>query len=179
MPQEVFDAAVCILFDVSGSMAYEMNNAMSQLQVLVESFEYIGVDSCVIPFSDDLYVLKKWGQKLNCWYNEADGTTATDRAAILALNTIKYRNARNKMCIIITDGSPDYYEDTRIAIEELSKVCDVYTVLIGAPDWCISDPEYIEYFRNLFGDNFCTSKDVSSLNKVLTPKIRKSLRKWM
>lgn len=45
LPEEKFDAAICILLDISGSMHSRMEIAMSQLQVLVESLTDIGVDT--------------------------------------------------------------------------------------------------------------------------------------
>ena len=68
LPEEKFDAAICILLDISGSMRRRMEIAMSQVQVLVESLTDIGVDTCVIPFSGITHVLKEWGKPLKIFY---------------------------------------------------------------------------------------------------------------
>lgn len=174
LPEEKFEAAVCILFDISGSMKSQMKTAMSQVQVLVESLTDIGVDSCVIPFSGITHVLKEWGKPLKSFYLDAYGSTNTTDAVLLALNTLNYRDAKNRLCILITDGEPNNGNTASAAIKEISKFCDIYTILVNCPN----DAEYQDYLRAVFGDSFIFNEDVAELNKTLTPKIRHSLRKW-
>lgn len=174
LPEEKFDAAICILLDISGSMRRRMEIAMSQVQVLVESLTDIGVDTCVIPFSGITHVLKEWGKPLKSFYLDAYGSTNTTDAVLLALNTLKYRDAKNRLCILITDGEPNNGNTASAAIKEISKFCDIYTILVNCPN----DAGYQDYLRAVFGDSFIFNEDVAELNKTLTPKIRHSLRKW-
>ena len=174
LPEEKFDAAICILLDISGSMRRRMEIAMSQVQVLVESLTDIGVDTCVIPFSGITHVLKEWGKPLKSFYLDAYGGTNTTDAVLLALNTLKYRDAKNRLCILITDGEPNNSNTASAAIKEISKFCDIYTILVNCPN----DAGYQDYLRTVFGDSFIFNEDVAELNKTLTPKIRHSLRKW-
>lgn len=174
LPEEKFDAAICILLDISGSMRRRMEIAMSQVQVLVESLTDIGVDTCVIPFSGITHVLKEWGKPLKSFYLDAYGSTNTTDAVLLALNTLKYRDAKNRLCILITDGEPNDGNTASAAIKEISKFCDIYTILVNCPN----DAGYQDYLRAVFGDSFIFNEDVAELNKTLTPKIRHSLRKW-
>lgn len=174
LPEEKFEAAVCILFDISGSMENWMKTAMSQVQVLVESLTDIGVDSCVIPFSNTTHVLKEWGKPLKSFYLDAYGGTNTTDAVLLALNTLKYKDAKNRLCILITDGEPNDSSTASAAIMELSKYCDIYTILVN----CFNDAGYLDYLKHIFGNSFIFNEDIAELNKTLTPKIRHSLRKW-
>lgn len=174
LPEEKFDAAICILLDISGSMRSCMEIAMSQVQVLVESLTDIGVDTCVIPFSGITHVLKEWGKPLKSFYLDAYGGTNTTDAVLLALNTLKYRDAKNRLCILITDGEPNDANTASAAIKEISKFCDIYTILVN----CSNGAGYQDYFRAVFGDSFIFNEDIAELNKTLTPKIRHSLRKW-
>lgn len=177
LPEEKFDVSVCILLDISGSMSNTMHSAMSQVQVLTESLTQIGADSCVITFNYSVSVIKKWHTPLRTWLtcDDAYGATDTTAAVLTAMETLKYRNCKNKLTLIVTDGYPIDEETCREAIKELSKISDVYTLLINSYG---NNPEIMEYFRNIFGTGFCFSADASQINKVLTPKIRKSLRKW-
>ena len=105
---------------------------------------------------------------------DAYGGTNTTDAVMLALNTLKYKDAKNRLCILITDGEPNDSSTASAAIMELSKYCDIYTILVN----CFNDAGYLDYLKHIFGNSFIFNEDIAELNKTLTPKIRHSLRKW-
>ena len=72
------------------------------------------------------------------------------------------------------DGEPNDGNTASAAIKEISKFCDIYTILVNCPN----DTGYQDYLRAVFGDSFIFNEDIAELNKTLTPKIRHSLRKW-
>lgn len=174
LPEEALDASICIVVDNSGSMTKDIENAMSQVQVLVEALTKTSVDVCVASFNHNVTLLKKWGEKYESFMLDATGGTSTHKALRFAHDTLKWRNSKHKLCICITDGLPTSSDATYYEVDSLRKDADIITVLVGSLS--LSE-EADEIMEPVFKD-WVPSPEVSDLNSAIIPKLRKCLRQW-
>lgn len=188
-PADKSDLAVEILVDESGSMKMNQKYVAARecCIALSEIFKNLNVPVYVIGFTADCMGYDVVHSHYVTWKNTKD-----DRLKLLNISAradncdgasirygtevIKKKQAKNKLLIVISDGSPAAYNysngdaDTKDAVKAAKKHTSVLGVAIGN-----NDTEKIQYF---YEKDFLHVSDVNELFAGIVKAIKKIIKTW-
>lgn len=185
-----FDAAIMVVFDVSGSMTgTNESQAKKSAIALCETCNNLHIPVKVMTFSGDNYGYDANHTHYVNWENtkadrqkltsiKSDGLTFMSYAVYSAGKMLAARPETNKIMIVITDGQPyDHYHEktedsvryTQLAVKEVKKFASIIAMGIGASE---------ETLLNIFKNDFVQSTDINQMFNMLSNKLKSEVKKW-